>query len=81
MKPDGHIHVDVQETMYNKTKVAEDGVTYIVDTTHDYKAYRLTIEKVYFTEEKDELIKGIMDDLDKIKAVFKRELEIEEKER
>lgn len=52
---------------YNKTVTQPDGITQLVDTERDYTGYELEITEIYFTDDKQEVAKNIIRDLDRLK--------------
>jgi hypothetical protein len=56
--------MEIAQSWYNKTKVQEDGITQIPDTSKAYPYFKLAIDKVYFDiEDKGEVVLNIVDDL------------------
>lgn len=60
------MNIEIRESMYNKTRLSEDGITHIVDTEHNYKSYKVNIEKVYFIENEIEMLKQLRNDLEEL---------------
>ena len=71
------IHLEIQKTWYNKTKVQEDGVTHEVDPTQ-YTAYQFGMAKNYFIEDKSEVIRQLIKDLRYTAIELERLLEKEQ---
>ena len=56
--------IELKKSFYNKTKVAEDGVTHIVDTEHSYTVYQFCFAKNYFnSKDEADLFSQIASDL------------------
>lgn len=66
------LDIRIKEGRYNKSKVASDGITHIIDTDTSYKMYSLEIHKDYFTEDKDEVIQNIIQDLETLLQTLKQ---------
>lgn len=64
---------------YNKTVVQEDGVTHKVDTEHSYTAYQLSITETYFEENKQQVAKNVVRDLNKLRDEITEILEQDQK--
>lgn len=55
--------LEIVKSWYNKTKVQEDGVNYYVEPTQ-HPMYQFDLYKNYFDiEDKEEVVKAIIDDL------------------
>lgn len=54
---------EIRKSFYHKTKVQEDGITHIVDTSNTYTVYQFGLAKNYFVSTKAELIDGLISDL------------------
>lgn len=64
MKLSNGIDLEIRKSFYNKSKVQEDGITHIIDTTTNYPVYQFGMAKNYFDiEDKSEVVKEIIGDL------------------
>lgn len=73
-------HLQIVKSYYNKSKIQEDGVTHIIDTEHQYPLYQFGLAKNYFdVEDKDELIRNLVDDLRNIASELEAQIEKESK--
>lgn len=71
-------HLQIVKSYYNKSKIQEDGVTYIIDTEHQYPLYQFGLAKNYFdVEDKDELIRNLVDDLRNIASELEAQIDKE----
>ena len=71
--------VNIQKSWYNKTKVAEDGVTHHIDTSTQYPLHHLNISKTYFDIEDrldvvDEVIKDLTEVIEHLQHMKEAEL-------
>lgn len=58
------MRLEFTKTHYNKSKVQEDGITYIIDTEHSYPLYQFRMSKNYFDiDNKNDLLKLLINDL------------------
>ena len=62
-KQKDNLYIQIHESWYNKTKVSDDGITHITDTSKQYPLYQLEIQKCYFVDTRDEAVKEIIQDL------------------
>jgi hypothetical protein len=60
------MNIEIKESMYNKTTLAEDGITQIVDTDHTYKCYKVDMQKIYFIDNEIEMLKQLRNDLEEL---------------
>lgn len=71
-------HLQIVKSYYNKSKIQEDGVTHIIDTEHQYPLYQFGLAKNYFdVEDKDELIRNLVDDLRNIASELEAQIDKE----
>lgn len=71
-------HLQIVKSYYNKSKVQEDGITHIIDTEHQYPLYQFGLAKNYFdVEDKDELIRNLVDDLRNIASELEAQIDKE----
>lgn len=68
------LQIKVVKKYYNKTKLADDGITNIVDIQEDYPLYELEISKNYYNKEKEEILEEIVKDLESVTKELKRTL-------
>lgn len=74
------LHVDIQKTWYNKTKVQEDGITHIVDTDTQYPMFSVQLFGWYKDiDNKNDLIDAIVSDLQETIKSLEQSKEKEEK--
>lgn len=58
------LHIDIQKSWYNKSKVQEDGVTHIIDTDTQYPMFSVQLFGWYKDiEDRNELADAIIEDL------------------
>ena len=68
-----------KKSWYNKSQLQEDGITHIIDTEHQYPVYQFGLAKNYFDiEEKSDVIKTIIKDLEGMVQTLGELLEKEE---
>ena len=73
------MQIEIKKSWYNKSQLQEDGITHIVDTEHQYPVYQFSLAKNYFDiEEKSDVIKTIIKDLEGIIQTLGELLEKEE---
>lgn len=71
-------HLQIVKSYYNKSKIQEDGITHIIDTEHQYPLYQFGLAKNYFdVEDKDELIRNLVDDLRNIASELEAQMDKE----
>lgn len=74
------LDIDITEGYYNKT-ICEDGIHHIVDTSKEYAYYDMCAFKRYFDiDNKEDLIKSMIEDFEKEIEVLNKMLEKEELE-
>ena len=71
--------VNIQKSWYNKTKIAEDGITHHIDTSTQYPLHQLSISKTYFDmnnniEVVDEVIKDLTQVIEHLQQMKEAEL-------
>ena len=67
------MHIQIQKSWYNKTKVQPDGITHVVDTEHSYPVYQFGMAKNYFDiEDKNAVIDLLISDLKGVAAELER---------
>lgn len=75
------MELEIIKNWYNKTKVQEDGITHVVDP-EKHTVYQFGMAKNYFdVEEKSEVVKQIINDLESTIRQLQQMLNKEEKER
>ena len=73
------MQIEIKKSWYNKSQLQEDGITHIIDTEHQYPVYQFGLAKNYFDiEEKSDVIKTIIKDLEGIIQTLGELLEKEE---
>jgi len=77
----GDMDIQIEKSWYNKTKVQEDGITQIVDTSKKYSYYQVGIWKNYLnvTDSKD-MLKQLIADLKTVTSELEQQLEYKEKD-
>lgn len=76
------LQIGINKSWYNKTKLQDDGVTQIIDTTKQYPMYQVQIVKNYFDmEDNDIVVKKIISDLKDLIAKLEQLQKESEKER
>lgn len=58
------IDVELNKISYNKSTVAEDGITYNIDTSKSYTAYQFSTVKNYFSEDRKEVLDEVISDME-----------------
>lgn len=58
------IDVELNKISYNKSTVAEDGITYNIDTSKSYTAYQFSTVKNYFSEDRKEVLDEVINDME-----------------
>lgn len=72
------MELEISKTYYNKSKVQEDGITYIIDTEHSYPVYQFRMSKNYFDiDNKNDLLKLLIDDLRNTTNELEKQIERE----
>ena len=73
------MQIEIKKSWYNKSQLQEDGITHIIDTEHQYPVYQFGLAKNYFDiEEKSDVIKTIIKDLEGMVQTLGELLEKEE---
>ncbi len=76
------LQIGINKSWYNKTKLQDDGVTQIIDTTKQYPMYQVQISKNYFDmEDNDIVVKKIISDLKDLIVKLEQLQKESEKER
>lgn len=76
------LQIGINKSWYNKTKLQDDGVTQIIDTTKQYPMYQVHIVKNYFDmEDNDIVVKKIISDLKDLIVKLEQLQKESEKER
>lgn len=63
MKSKSGLYVNIKESWYNKSKVQEDGITHIIDTSKSYPMYQLEIFQNYYVDTREQAVDHVIDDL------------------
>ena len=73
------MQIEIKKSWYNKSQLQEDGITHIIDTEHQYPVYQFGLAKNYFDiEEKSDVIRTIIKDLEGIIQTLRELLEKED---
>lgn len=73
------VQIEIKKSWYNKSQLQEDGITHIIDTEHQYPVYQFGLAKNYFDiEEKSDVIKMIIKDLEGMIQTLRELLEKED---
>lgn len=73
-----NMQMNIRKSYYNKSRVQEDGVTHIIDTSVAYPMYNFSLNKNYFDiDDKATVVREILNDLKSIEAVLERALTID----
>jgi hypothetical protein len=60
------IQAEMKENMYQTTKLAEDGITQIVDTSVVHTSHEVNIHALYFIDDRLEALKTLKADLEEL---------------
>lgn len=70
-----NMQMNIRKSYYNKSRVQEDGITHIIDTSVDYPVYNFSLSKNYFDiDDKATVVREILNDLKSIEAVLEKAL-------
>jgi len=58
-----NMKIEIIRNFYHKSTIAPDGITHTIDTSQKHTVYQLGMAKNYFTEDKNQVIDNIIQDL------------------
>lgn len=76
------VEIEINKGFYNRTKVQEDGITHIVDTSTSYPYFQFGMGKNYLNvKDKTDMLKQVVADLKKVTREFEQQIERDDKEK